>query len=125
MEQKIYTIENLDCANCAAKIETKFNALPEVDNATIIFPTRQLRLTAENPDSLINELTAIARTVESEVTILPHDDHHHHEHHHEHDEDCCCGHHEHGEEHECGCHEGHECTCGNDCKCDDECTCKK
>ena len=98
MEQKIYTIENLDCANCAAKIEAKFNALPEVDNATIIFPTRQLRLTAENPDSLIDKLTAIARTVESEVTILPHDDHHHHEHH---CDDCCCGHkHQHDHEHD-------------------------
>ena len=96
MEQKIYAIENLDCANCAAKIEAKFNALPEVDNATIIFPTRQLRLTAENPDELIGKLTAIARTVESEATILPHDDHHHHEHH---CEDCCCGH-EHHHDHE-------------------------
>ena len=56
MTQKVYIIENLDCANCAAKIEAKFNALPEVENATIIFPTRQLRLTAENPDSLIDKL---------------------------------------------------------------------
>ena len=31
MEQKVYIIQNLDCANCAAKIESKFNALPEVE----------------------------------------------------------------------------------------------
>ena len=53
MEQKIYIMENLDCANCAAKIEAKFNALPEVQEAIITFPTRQLRLTAEAPDKLI------------------------------------------------------------------------
>ena len=29
MEQKVYEIENLCCANCAAKIEAKFNELPE------------------------------------------------------------------------------------------------
>ena len=50
MEKKVYTIENLDCANCAAKIEAKINALPDVHEAVVIFPTRQLKLAAENPD---------------------------------------------------------------------------
>ena len=31
MARKTYTLENLDCANCAAKIEAKLNALPEVE----------------------------------------------------------------------------------------------
>ena len=110
MEQKIYILENLDCANCAAKIESKFNALPEVQVATITFPTRQLRLTADNPDALIEKLTAIARTVESEVTILPREDHHHHEHH----TGCCCGHEHHHEDCNCG-HGHHEsCSCGRE-----------
>ena len=101
MMQKTYTLENLDCANCAAKIEAKFNALPEVESAVITFATRQLHLTAEDPDGLIEQLTAIARTVESEVSILPTAPHHH-EHHHEHHEGCACGH-----EH-CSCpHEHH------------------
>ena len=30
MEQKTYILKNLGCANCAAKMEAKFNALPEV-----------------------------------------------------------------------------------------------
>ena len=111
MEQKIYILENLDCANCAAKIESKFNSLPEVQEAIITFPTRQLRLTADNPDALIKKLTAIARTVESEVTILPREDHHHH---HEHHSDCCCGHEHHHEDCNCG-HGHHEgCTCGHE-----------
>ena len=69
MVEKIYTLENLCCANCAAKIEDKINALPEVEKAVIVFPTRQLRLTAKNPDSLIPKLENLARTVEPEVTI--------------------------------------------------------
>ena len=48
MQKKVYHIENLECANCAAKIEAKFNALPQVEEATITFATRQLRLTAED-----------------------------------------------------------------------------
>ena len=113
MQQKIYIMEHLDCAGCAAKIEAKFNTLPEVEEATITFATRQLRLTAEDPDSLLPMLTEIARTVEDEVSIHPRQEHapHHHEHtcgcgHHHDREDCCCGHdHKHH-------HEG--CACGHD-----------
>ena len=104
MPKKVYIIENLDCANCAAKIEAKLNALPEVEEATITFATRQLRLTAEDPDALVPRLTQIARTVESEVTIIPRDQGHHQEH--EHHEGCDCDHH-----HDHGHHEG--CNCGH------------
>ena len=52
-------------------MEEKFNAHPKVGEATIIFSTRQLHLTAENPESLIPELQALARTVESDVVITP------------------------------------------------------
>ena len=117
MEQKVYLIENLDCANCAAKIEAKFNALPEVESATITFTTRQLRLTAADPDALIEKLTAVACTVESEVQICPRDIHHHGHHH----EGCSCGHDHHEHHHEgCGCGHGHHehhhegCGCGHD-----------
>ncbi|MBE6917093.1 MAG: cadmium-translocating P-type ATPase [Ruminococcaceae bacterium] len=94
MEQKVYTLANLDCANCAAKIEAKFNALPEVEAATIVFATRQLRLTAEDPDGLIEKLTQIGRTVERDFEI--HTDAHTHHNHHE----CHCHDHEHDHHHE-------------------------
>ena len=104
MPKKTYSLQNLDCANCAAKIEAKFNAHPQVEEAVITFATRQLRLTAEDPDALIPELQTLARTVESEFTIAEEHEHDHHEHcHHDH---CECGHdhdhhhHEHGEKRE-------------------------
>ena len=71
MERKLYTMENLGCANCAAKMEDKFNAHPAVDSAVIVFATKQLRLTAEDPDALIPELQELARTVERDITIVP------------------------------------------------------
>ena len=104
MPKKTYSLQNLDCANCAAKIEAKFNAHPQVEEAVITFATRQLRLTAEDPDALIPELQTLARTVELEVTIAEEHEHEHHEHcHHDH---CECGHdhdhhhHKHGEKKE-------------------------
>ena len=69
--EKVYILENLCCANCAAKIEAKINALPEVEKAVIVFPTRQLRLTAKNPDSLLPKLEQLAKSVEPDVTIRP------------------------------------------------------
>ncbi len=133
MPRKIYLIENLDCANCAAKIEKKFNAHPAVEEAVITFATKQLRLTAADPDALIPELVKIARTVEGEVEIRPKDavpgsNREHKQHHHE-AHACKCGHHHDHGEHECGCghhhdHGEHECKCGHDhdhgeheCKC--------
>ncbi len=68
---KIYIIENLDCANCAAKIERKINELPGVEDATLTFATKQLRVTAKNPDSLLDQMRQVARTVESQATIEP------------------------------------------------------
>ena len=133
MAQKRYTIENLDCANCAAKIEAKFNAHEKVQEAVITFSTKQLRLTAEDPDTLLPELVRIARTVEGNVEIHPmekerkhsHEEHHHH--HHDHGHGCGCGHDHHDHGHECGCghhhEEGHECGCGHHHEHEHECEC--
>ena len=33
MAKKVYLVENLDCANCAAKVEAALGALPEVQEA--------------------------------------------------------------------------------------------
>lgn len=130
METKVYLLENLDCANCAAKIEAKFRAHPHVSEATITFATMQLRLTAENPDELIPELTELGRTVEGELEVHPRErgaghHAHHHEHHHDHDhcecdhehhhDHCECGYEHHHDSCECGCEHHHEhCECGHD-----------
>ena len=108
MKQTVFYIENLGCANCAAKMEEKFNKLPQVEEALVVFATRQLRLKAEEPEALLPELNRIARQFEPEVTIrLQEQDHCGHDHgeyhcghHHDHEE-CHCGHHhdDHGHSH--------------------------
>ena len=71
MEKKRYTIERLDCANCAAKIEEKINALPGVE-ATVTFATRTLLVTAENPEALLPRLQRIVSSIEPEAKIVRH-----------------------------------------------------
>ena len=106
MGEKIYIIENLGCANCAAKMESKIRALPQVEDASITFATRQLRVKAADPDALLSEMTAIVTGIEPETKIVPREQAHHHDHGghcHCHDDHCDCGH-DHNEHH----HEHHE-----------------
>ena len=71
MRRKTYRIDGLDCANCAAKIEGKINQLEEVEEATLTFATKQLRVTAKDPDALLPRMVEIARSVEGTATITP------------------------------------------------------
>lgn len=67
---KVYTIENLGCANCAAKMESRINQLEEVSDATITFATKQLRVSAKNPDALLNEIQEICAGIEVGVQVV-------------------------------------------------------
>ena len=49
--KKTYNVE-VDCANCAAKMERKIQQLPEVKMATITYATKQLAIVADNPEKL-------------------------------------------------------------------------
>ena len=110
MVKKVYRVENLDCANCASKVEAALNALPEVQEAVLTYATMQLRITAEDPDALLPKLQEAAQKVEPEVEFYPRDGahtHHSHTGEHEHHHDCCCGHehhHDHDHKHE-HCHD--------------------
>lgn len=69
MTSKVYIMENLGCANCASKIERKIASLPGVQEVSITFSTRQLRLTAENPDTFLPEIQKIANSLEPDIII--------------------------------------------------------
>jgi len=63
-------MENLGCAHCAARMEEQIRSLPGVQDASITFATKQLRITAENPDDLLPRIREICSSIESEVRIL-------------------------------------------------------
>ena len=70
-QQKIYLVDNIDCANCAAKIEHKLNEIAEIYDATLTFATKQLKITAKNPDALLPAMRQIADSIEPGTTIMP------------------------------------------------------
>lgn len=71
VKQKIYILENLGCANCAAKMEQKIRELPGVEMAAITYATKQLRVAADNQEELLPKLRAICSAIEDGVTVMP------------------------------------------------------
>lgn len=67
----VYTLENLGCANCAAKMEHKIRALPGVEHAAITFATKQLCLSAREPARFLPAVQSICASIESEVRVVP------------------------------------------------------
>ena len=69
VERRIYILDNLGCANCAAKMERRIQELPGVKMATITFATKQLAVAADDQDRLLPEIRRICASIESEVTV--------------------------------------------------------
>ena len=130
MQRKVYILENLDCANCAAKIERKLSKLPELSDVSVTFATKQLRFAAEDPEAVLPKIRETIQSMEPDVEVVERtrsrrkaaETHNHEHHHHEHGEECGCGHDHHDHDHD---HEGHEhhhhhhehgeeCGCGRD-----------
>ena len=70
-KKAVFILENLGCANCASRMEKKIQELPDVHSATITFATRQLRLSAEDPQKLLPEIQNICSSIESQVKVIP------------------------------------------------------
>ena len=66
---KTYLLENLGCAHCASKMEEQIANLEGIYEATITFATKQLRLTAKNPDRYLDQIRKICTSIESEVLV--------------------------------------------------------
>ena len=64
--QKIFLLDGLGCANCAAKMEARINALEEVEYASITYATKQLRISASvNVLQLMPQINEIVHIMES------------------------------------------------------------
>nr|WP_303182534.1 heavy metal translocating P-type ATPase [Lachnoclostridium phocaeense] len=71
VEQKVYILEGLGCANCAAKMERQIRELPGVEMATITFATKQLRVAANHQEELLPRVREICASIEEQVTVTP------------------------------------------------------
>lgn len=69
VKKQIYTIENLGCANCAAKMERKIQDLPQVDFANLIYATKQLQIVTNTDEELLNVFQEICSSIEDGVVV--------------------------------------------------------
>lgn len=69
---KVYRFEELDCANCAAKMEDAINKMPEVKHASINFMTQKLTLETEVEitTDLLKKIEKACRKVERDCRLI-------------------------------------------------------
>ena len=69
--KKVYILEDLCCANCAAKMEKKVSALDGVENVCVNILTTKLTLEAaeEAAEELFEQIRKIVRKVDSDVQV--------------------------------------------------------
>ncbi len=60
--KKVYKLENLDCANCAAKIEAAIKKIEGVANASVSFMTQKLVIETE-PEILDKVMAEVKKTM--------------------------------------------------------------
>ncbi len=56
--KKAFKLEDLDCANCAAKMEAAIQKLPGVKSASVSFMTQKMTIEAE--DAVFDEVVQAA-----------------------------------------------------------------
>ena len=72
-----FTINNLDCANCAAKIEKKLNETSDITNAIVNFSKSSLTTWTNREGDIKKYLENIIQTIEPDVTLTDSSINHH------------------------------------------------
>lgn len=69
--KKKFKVVNLDCANCAAKMERAINKIDGVEEAVISFMTQKLTLVAdeEHWDEIVSQAEEACKKVDKECYL--------------------------------------------------------
>lgn len=70
--KKIFKLEGLDCANCAAKMEKKILKIKGVESATVSFFAQKLVLEAEDGrfEEIVQEAAKAVHSVDPDCTLV-------------------------------------------------------
>ena len=69
--KKKFKLTDLDCANCAAKMENGIRKIDGVRDASVSFMTQKLTIEADDDrfDEIMKEVVAVCRKVEPDCII--------------------------------------------------------
>lgn len=70
--KKHFKLIDLDCANCAAKMEDAINRLDGVNAATVSFMAQKLTIDADEArfDAIMDQVVKVCRKVEPDCRIV-------------------------------------------------------
>ena len=70
--KKKFKLQDLDCANCAAKMEEAIKKLDGVNDASVSFMTQKMMIDADDErfDEILQEAVKICAKVEPDCRIL-------------------------------------------------------
>ena len=70
--KKTFELEDLDCANCAAKMEAAIKKIDGVHDATVSYVAQKLVLDADDDrfNEILKEVVKVCKRVESDCTII-------------------------------------------------------
>lgn len=70
--KKKFKLQNLDCANCAAKMEDAIKKIDGVHDASVSFMTQKMMVDADDDrfDGIMKEVVRVCAKVEPDCQIL-------------------------------------------------------
>ena len=70
--KKKFKLQDLDCANCAAKMEEAIKKIDGVSDASVSFMTQKLTIEADDErfDAIMDEVARVCAKVEPDCKIL-------------------------------------------------------
>ena len=70
--KKKFKLQDLDCANCAAKMENEIKKIPGVNDANVSFMMQKMTVDAEDDkfDAIMEEVVRVCAKVEPDCKIL-------------------------------------------------------
>ena len=69
--KKRYKLTDLDCANCAAKMEAAIKKIDGVNDATVSFMAQKMTVDADDArfDEIMQEIVSVCKKVEPDCVI--------------------------------------------------------
>ncbi len=70
--KKTFEMEDLDCANCAMKLEESFKKIDGIKDANVSYVMQKLTIEADDEafDKVMKEVVKVCKKIEPDCTIL-------------------------------------------------------
>lgn len=70
--KKVFKLKDLDCANCAAKMENNIKKIPGVTNASVNFMMQKMTIESDVEDfaALMKEVVKVISKVEPDCEVI-------------------------------------------------------